>query len=441
MLRTITLLYLIVASVAAARELRPTPERVGRADRVTSRNSASETSILEPVGDLTLRAALALALTRSPELATYAYDVRIAEARMLQAGLRPNPEADFATANEFVGPAGSERTIQLGQLIETAGKRRKRVVEARLGRELAEFDYETRKREVFLATHRAFVEVLAGQRATTVGQEIVALTEEVLPDIERRIEAGKTSTVERTRSNVAVANARIALEQARRDLLAARQRLAAQWGSTKPHFSSVAGNLEDVPAIGSFDALAARLSLNPRLARFGTELAQREATLALERARAVPDVRIIGGGSQFGGQSNGPGLILGTSVPLPIFNRNQGAIQAAREQIGRTEQARVAVQAALFTELAEAYQAAQAARAQIDLFRANVLPQSEEALKKTREGYIAGRFSYLEFLDAQRSLIAARQQYIQALATHQQATARVESLTSGPLHTSHIPPH
>jgi cobalt-zinc-cadmium efflux system outer membrane protein len=436
MLRFITALLLAAASTLVAGESR-TSGTVSTSETI----SASQTAVVEPTGVLTLQQALALALTRSPELATYAYDVRIAEAQVLQAGLRPNPEADLNATNEFAFPGGSERTIQLGQLIELAGKRRKRVVEARLGRQLAEFDYEARKREVFLATHRAFVEVLVGQRAAAVGQEIVSLTEEVLPDIERRIEAGKTSTVERTRSNVAVANARIALEQARRDLLAARQRLAAQWGSTSPRFSSVMGDLEDVPGIASFDALAARLPSNPRLARFGTELAQREATLALERARAVPDVRIIGGASQFGGTSNNPGLILGTSVPLPLFNRNQGAIRAAREQIGRTEQQRVAVQAALFAELSDAYQAVQAAHAQIELFRTNVLPQSEEALKVTREGYVAGRFSYLEFLDAQRTLIAARQQYLEALAVHQQAAARVESLTSGSLHRAHQPPN
>lgn len=419
MLRNITIFLLAIAPLALGGE-----PRVDVSPEIT-----------EPVGALTLRQALALALTRSPELATFAYDVRIAEARVLQASLRPNPESELATTNEFAN--GAERTLQLGQLIETAGKRRKRVAEARLGRRLAEFDYETKKREVFLNTHRAFIEVLAGQRAVSVNEEIVRLSEEVLPDIERRVEAGRTSSVERTRANVTVANARIALEQARRDLLVARQRLAAQWGATRPRFSSAAGTLEDVPSIRSFETLAARLSFNPRLARFETELAQRQATLALEQARAVPDVRIIGGASNFQGAQGNPGLVLGASVPIPIFNRNQGAIAAAREQIGRTEQQRLAVQAALFTELTEAYRAVEAARAQVELFRNNVLPQSEEALKGTREGYVAGRFSFIDFLDAQRTLFTARQQYVQALVTHQEAVARVESLTAAGEHAQH----
>jgi cobalt-zinc-cadmium efflux system outer membrane protein len=432
--RIITVLLLAAASVAVAGESRPGVE-----------TSSTTTSVVEPVGTLTLRQALALALGGSPELAMFDYDIRIAEAKLLQAGLRPNPETSIESENiggsgELSGASGAERTLQLGQLIELAGKRRKRVVEARLGRVLAEFDYEVKKREVFLDTHQAFIEVLAGQRAVAVNQEIVELTESVLPDIQRRIEAGKTSTIEETRSNVSVATARIGLEQARREMLAARHRLAAQWGSTKPRFASAVGNLEDAPPIASLDELSSRLADNPRVARFGTELAQRDATLARERAAAVPDVTLHGGVRQFA-QSDTGAFVVGASIPIPLFNRNQGNIRAAREQIGKTKAERLAVQATISAELAEAYHAVQAARAQIDLFRNTVLPESEKALQTITEGYNAGRFSYLEFLDVQRSLVTARQQYLQALVSHQQAVARVESLTSGPLHRGHLPPN
>ena len=398
-------------------------------------------AITEPAGALTLRQALALALTGSPELAMFDYDIRVAEAGVLQAGLLPNPEAsldsqDIGGTGPYTGARAAERTLQIGQLIELAGKRRKRVVEARLGRDLAGFDYEVKKRQVFLDVHQAFVEVLAGQRAIAVNEEIVGLTESVLPDIRRRMEAGKTSNIELTRSNVAIATARIGLEQARRDMLAARHRLAAQWGSTKPRFSSAVGNLEDSPALASLDTLNARLAQHPRVARFETERERREATLAKEKAAAVPDVTIRGGFRQFS-ESDNSAFVVGASVPLPLFNRNQGNIRAAREQIGKTDAERSFVQATISAELAEAYHAAIAAREQIQLFREVVIPQSDEALKTITEGYEAGRFGYLEFLDVQRTLVTSRQQYIQALAAHQQAIARVESLTSGPLHRSH----
>ena len=432
MLRIITILLLTLATLAWAGE-----------SRVTTTTNAAVPGVYEPTGPLTLRQALALALVGSPELAMFDYDIRIAEAAILQARLLPNPELDLTSENvagsgEFSGTGAAERTLQLGQLIELAGKRGKRVREARLGRELAEFDYEAKKREVFLDVHTAFVEVLAGQRAIAVNQEIVELAESILPDIRRRMEAGKTSEIELTRSNVAIATARIGLEQARRDMLGAKHRLAAQWGSTKPRFTSAVGDLEDSPPIASLDALNARLASNPRVARFDTEHARRVATLARERAAAVPDVTLRGGVRQFS-DANTSAFLFGASVPIPLFNRNQGNIRAAREQIGKTEAERAFVEATISAELAEAYHAALAAREQIQLFREIVMPQSDEALKLTSEGYRAGRFSYLEFLDVQRTLVTARQQFVAALLAHQQAIARIESLTSGSSHRGHQP--
>ncbi|MFZ1220719.1 MAG: TolC family protein, partial [Chthoniobacterales bacterium] len=117
--------------------------------------------VAETSGTLTLRQALALALTRSPELAVVNYDVRIAEARALQARLLRSPELDFMSENvagtgQYSNARLSENTLLLGVLIELGGKRRERVREARLGRDLAEFDYEIKKREVFLKTAQDF---------------------------------------------------------------------------------------------------------------------------------------------------------------------------------------------------------------------------------------------------------------------------------------------
>ena len=118
MLRIITALLLLAASVAVAGESR----------------------LNEPTGALTLRQALALALSRSPELAAFDYDIRIAEARILQAKSTPNPEVDFtgesvAGTDAYSNADQSENTLLLSQLIELGGKRRARVREAGFGRE------------------------------------------------------------------------------------------------------------------------------------------------------------------------------------------------------------------------------------------------------------------------------------------------------------------
>lgn len=390
----------------------------------------------EPAGALTLRQALALALTRNPELAVVSYDVRIGEARVLQARLSPNPEAEFTSENvtgsgQYSDANLSENTLLLGQLIEFGGKRRARVREAAFGRDLAEFDYETKKREVFLKTARDFVDVLAIQRRVVIHEQLVRLANDFIPVVVKRIEAGKASDLEKTRFDVAIGSARIDLEQAKHDLTAARQRLASRWGSLKPRFASVAGNLDATPATASLDALARRLAANPRLARFGAEGAQRQAALAREKAAAVPDVTLRAGGRQIN-ETNDTTAVLGFSVPLPLWNRNQGNIRAARERIDRTDAEQAAVAAELMTELTESYENLERARAAILILRENVLPGADNALKATTEGYEAGRFSYLDVLEARRTTGAARIQYLQAITDYHKALHVVEALTADP---------
>jgi cobalt-zinc-cadmium efflux system outer membrane protein len=394
------------------------------------------TGVEEPTGSLTLRQALALALTRSPELAFVGFDIRVAEARILQAQLSPNPEAE-ATSENIAGSGihsdarRSENTLLLGQLIELGGKRRARVREAAFGLDLAGFDYETKKREVFLKTAEHFIDVLAGQRRVEITDDLVRLANDFAPAIEKRVEAGKASTLEKTRFDVAIASARIDSEQAKYDLLAARQRLSAQWGSARPRFASAAGDLDSIPPTASLETLTDRLEANPRLARFGAEVAQREAALAREKAAAVPDVTLRAGPRQLN-ETKDITAVVALSIPLPLWNRNQGNIRAAHEQVGRAGAEQVAVATTLMTELSDAYQNLSRARSAIQILRDNVLSGAKTALRETNEGYEAGRFSYLDVLDARQTIGAARIQYLQAITDYHKALQAVEALTADP---------
>ena len=390
----------------------------------------------EPTGALTLRQALALALTRNPELAAVNYDIRISEARVLQAKLLPNPDLEYTGENvagsgSYSGGNLSENTLLLGQLIELGGKRRARIREAGSGRDLARFDYETKKREIFLKTAQDFVDILALQRRVVMNQELVGLANDFIPVVVKRIDAGKASDLEKTRFDVAIGSARIDLEQAKHDLVAARQRLGSRWGSAKPRFASLVGALDWAPATLSLDALARRLPGNPRLARFGAEIAQREAALAREKAAAIPDLTLRAGGRQIN-ESNDTTAVIGFSIPLPFWNRNQGNVRAARDRVDRTDAEQAAIAGELMTELTEAYENLERARAAILILRENVLPGADAALKQTAEGYEAGRFSYLDVLEARRTTGAARIQYLQALTDYHKAFLAVEALTADP---------
>jgi cobalt-zinc-cadmium efflux system outer membrane protein len=99
----------------------------------------------EGIGAITLRQALTLALLRHPDLAVFANDIRIAEARRLQASLRRNPTAnlraeDAAGIDTYKGINRTQSTLEISQVLELGGKRRARIRAAALGRDLALWD-------------------------------------------------------------------------------------------------------------------------------------------------------------------------------------------------------------------------------------------------------------------------------------------------------------
>jgi outer membrane protein, heavy metal efflux system len=279
-----------------------------RAPRDPAVHDATPTA--EPAGDIALSEALALALTRNPELAAFSREIRAREAAMLQVRLLPNPEVGVTAANlgnavlkDFDGP---QTTVSLSQLILLGGKRARGIEVAGLDRGLAAWDYETKRMDVLTRVAQAFVEVLRAQEGVALANDLMALAERVVKAVSARVRAGKVSPVEETRAQVTLASVKIEQARAVRELEAARKRLGATWGSTTPRFKTVQGKLDQVLPIPTLEKLIQRLTQNPDLARWATELAQRQATIDLERSRAIPDLTVSLGVTQFTDTNDSP---------------------------------------------------------------------------------------------------------------------------------------
>jgi len=222
------------------------------------------------------------------------------------------------------------------------------------------------------------------------------------------------------------------MDRSRRALLSAKLSLASVWGSSSPAFESVEGELQTLSPIPALADLEERIRSNPDIERWAAEMAQRSATLDLERANAIPDVTVSGGYRRFS-ETNDHAMVLGFSIPIPIFNRNQGAISEAESGLRKAEAEQRAAETRIRIALAKAYQNLSAAHAEATALRDEVLPGAESAFEAINEGYRQGKFGYLEVLDAQRTLFDARGQYLEALVASHSAVADVESLIGAPL--------
>ncbi len=356
---------------------------------------------------------------------------------MLQAGLLPNPELGFAL-EEFAGSGerrsldSAQSTLQISQPILLGGKRAKKVRVAGLERDLAGWDYEAKRLDVLTDVAKAFVEVLAAQEQVALVKELVEVARTVFQTAMDRVKAGKVSPLEETKASVQLTNTQIELEKAQRGLEAARKRLSALWGQTAATFRRAEGRLEEVSPIPSSEQIERLIAKNPDVARWVKEMEQRSAALDLEKAKAIPDVTISAGWQRFG-DTRDNAAIVGVSIPLPLFDRNQGGVLEAKSKEAKAREESRAAELKAHAALADAYQSLSSSLAAASGLKEQVLPAARLAFETAQEGYREGKFSFLDVLDAQRTLFETRGKYIEALAGYHKARAEVERLIGEPL--------
>ena len=379
----------------------------------------------EAAAPLTLSAALELALGANPELSAAGREVEALDAALTQAQVRPNPE--LSTLIEDTRRATRTTTLQLNQPIELGGKRGARIEAAERGRDAASLELDAKRAEIRAAVTAAFFDVLVAQERLRLAQASVELAQRATGAASRRVTAGKVSPVEETRARVAEAGVRIESTLAASELSTARKRLAGIWGNSSPRFERAEGDPEALPPLPALAGLAARLAASPNLLRARIEVERRQALAEVERSRRIPDMTVSLGAKR----SEELGLnqaILGVSVPIPVFNRNQGNVL---EALRRTDKARDELAAAgirLSNELAQAHERLNTARQEVALLQRDILPGAQSAYDAATKGFELGKFGFLDVLDAQRTSFQAKSQYLRALAEAHRSAAEIERL-------------
>src|SRR5690606_25166544 len=119
-------------------------------------------------------------------------------------------------------------------------------------------------------------------------------------------------------------------------------------------------------------------------------------------------------------------LVLGFSLPLPLFDRNQGGIARAEAMVSKAADERRAAEASIAAQLALAREQAAAAYDEIVALRENILPRITNTFVKTERGYEAGKFGYLDVLDTQSALLETRTSYLDALEQYHHAAIDIQ---------------
>ncbi|SMP52153.1 TolC family protein [Noviherbaspirillum suwonense] len=385
---------------------------------------------LEPSGPLTLQSALALALSANAEVSAARYELAAVEASVVQAGASPNPS--LGVQMQDTRRTTRETTVQLSQPFELGGKRAARIQAAERGRDAAGAELGAKQAEVRAAVISSFFDLMIAQERVRLAQESADLAQRASTVASKRVIAGKVSPVEETRARVAETGVRLELLQARSDLTSARKRLSAMWGSLTPRFERAEGELQSLPALPDPAALSAGLVSSPALARARFEVDRRQALARLERSRRTPDVTVslgVNRNEELGRNQ----AIVGVSVPLPIFDTNRGNVLEALRRTDKARDELAAVEIRLGSELALAVEKLTTSRQEVQALQQDILPGAQSAYEAATTGFEYGKFGFLDVLDAQRTLLQARSQYLRALSEVHRAGAEIDRILGAPM--------
>jgi cobalt-zinc-cadmium efflux system outer membrane protein len=404
---------------------------------ISPRANATSSSAPAATNQLTLRDAAGLALAGSPELRALGFDLRAAESRTLQAGLRPNPVLsldleDVLGSGDYEGTRNAQTTLQLSQVIELGGKRRARTQVAGAYQSLRQSEADLARVEVLATVAGQFVQVVGDQHALSLARETTRLAEETLVQAQRRVAGASASPIEEKRARIVLARTRIDQKHAEHALIVAQHTLSALWGATNVSFATAAADLFQRSAIPGFEKLSSRVSRSPGLARLTGEKSLRAAESRLAGARRRPDLTAGAGFRRFSGPDD-VGLVFQFSLPLSVSDRQQGAREEARALEAKVEVEQAGTELRLRTVLFGLTQELIHADTELNALEREMLPDAEAALQLAREGFDRARFSQLELLDAQRTLLELRRQRIQAAVAYHQCVIEIEKLLGEPL--------
>lgn len=384
--------------------------------------------------ELTLDQAVDRALNSAPTLQIAHNEAESKRSFINQAKLPPNPIAtyeieNFAGNNDWKGWNNREERYSYNQLIETAGKRILRTQAASSDYYASLMAFDASKLVVLNRLTKSFVAVSAAQEQLKLAEDQAEIAKEVLRVATKKVEAGKVSLIQQSKSEVAYSTALIAIEKARVDLKNAKRRLSLVWAGTCPDFDRVSFPFFSVQPPQQFEQCIADLCQQPEIVQSVHNYAYAERNWKLEKANSIPDVTLeVGYKANY--EENNQGLIAGISMPIPLFNQNKGNIgRAFYDMLKIGDQGRQ-LWLVLESKLAITHEELIRAYEQSEQLRNFSLPSATQAFDLAQRGYGEGKFEYLDVLDAQRTLFEIRENYIEVLETYHTKLADINYLNS-----------
>lgn len=396
-----------------------------------------------PAGGLTLDQAIELLVRNNLSLRSKATEIPKADADILTAGLRANPVlyADSQmipyqsySAERPGGPV--QYDINITYPLDLTGKREARTAVAHEAKRVVEAQYQDAVRLAIDNLYGAYVDILAARETVRFAKAGTAGLERLLEVVREQEKNDFTTPVEVKRVEIQVEEAEQSAQDAEAALADARFALASllRLPPEQAETLEVSGVLNDLPPPPPpvEELIGRALAERPDLDAYRLAIGRAKAEQGLAHANRMENVFLMVQPYTF--QDNSPfgeksahSFAVGVTVPLPLFDRNQGNIARAELSVHQSHMELDDLERRVIGEVQRAERLYQASRRAATRFGQKVVPESRLIRATNLDLFRGGETSLPNYLEAQREFNDAVRLYRDALVQHRRAALRLNT--------------
>ncbi len=366
-----------------------------------------------------------LVINKNPQIVSANKQISIQTGKLEQSKLFPNPTVEFESGKgddpESVG--------MIFQPIPLGGKRKQNLRQKELQVKRAEIDFEIVKQSKVSEALKIFTNILFLQKTKSFQEELISISNDLLTKVDRKVKAGKLSSAERSRVKIQLYHEKLNLSSTEKSIETYWNTLRSFWGNENGYLTIAEGKLENVPEIPQNVGL--ENSLEIQLSNVLMEI--KKVQVQIEKAEVIPDLSLGTGMKQ--NEHSGNTFQIGMSIPLPVFNRNQGNINSAIFELEQSSLNHNTIESQLYLEIRNLKAELGRLNSEIEILKENIIPEDKGAYTIITDGYLNGRFTYLDVVDAQKMWFQSREQYIKALKYYHTYFFELDRITGVANHT------
>ena len=390
-----------------------------------------------PPDGLTLDQAIERLLRENLDLRSKFFEVPQAQADILNAGLRANPvfyaDAQLVPYGRYTRnkPGGqTQYDVNISYPLDVSRKRQARTLYATRAKRVIEAQYQDAARNAIDQLYGAFVDVLSARQTVHYAEAGVKGLTQLYNATAELYKRDQNTRADVYRVQSQLNTAEVGLIDARENLRKAKRTLGSLLNvpPAQAEGLDVRGSVQDLapPPPPADELIEMAKALRPDVVAYRIGVQTAAANVRLQLANRFSDVYVLY--QPYTLQDNTPygqkspvSWALGVTMPLPLYNRNQGGIARAKLNVAQTQAELASLERQVVTDVQQAIKEYEVTRTMVDRIRNEIVPAARQVRNDTHRLYLGGEVNVVVFLGAQREYQDIVKQYLDTVVRHRRA--------------------